>query len=238
MQMRWRLRAAQKDLGNGSTFAVKPLGVRKQTDEPRPLGKQSKSHILKRRGKRSHRPHLKWPHLARPITTPSAIKLFFELYGKHTSGSRTSWDEMAVDWNTRLGGSFEVLGELTKDSTLHFTTPAYLRKFEEGLVMREVGKISMGYFDTIDAIMRGTPASSRPSVSHNLNLAPPQNRSTNLPDRHPLGRPHPSQQREALKRQKIKNQGGAGVLKKCAACAKNGKDVLLSGHKKFCPYKK
>lgn len=150
---------------------------------------------------------------------------------------------MAVDWNTRLGGSFEVLGELTKDSTLHFTTPAYLRKFEEGLVMREVGKTAVGYFDTINAVMQSTPVSSQPPVSQNLAFAPPQSRASNLPDHHPCARPHPSQRPATpafagiQKAQKIKNQGGAGVLKKCAACAEKGNDVLLKGHKKVCPFK-
>jgi hypothetical protein len=148
---------------------------------------------------------------------------------------------MAVDWNTRLGGSFEVLGEFTRNSTLHFITPAYLRKFEEGLVMREVGKTAIGYFHTIDAVMGGVLP--QPSISHDLNSAPPQNRNTNLPDHHPSARPHPFQRPTipafavVQKAQKIKNQGGAGVLKKCAACAEKGKDVLLKGHKKVCPSK-
>jgi hypothetical protein len=138
--------------GNGSAsfLDARPerLPVRYQ---PRPegYGNRSKSHILKRHGKRSHRPHLKWPHLARPIKTPASIELFFELYDKHTSSCRTSWDEMAVEWNTRLGGSHEVLGELAADTTLHFTTLAYLRKFEESLVFRRWGKRLWGIFQLL-----------------------------------------------------------------------------------------
>ena len=206
-------------------------GVRNGADQWKPVGKQSKSHVLKRHGKRNHRPHLKWPHLARPITTPSAIKLFFELYEKHTSRNRTSWDEMAVDWNTRLGGSFEILGELTRDNTLHFTTPAYLRKFEEQLVMREVGKTAVGYFHTIDTVMH-SHRPSQPSVTQHSPLSQQRDQNAPFNTSSVLTRaPTPS-------RQKVNNQGGGGVAKKCAACAKNGKDVLLTGHKKVCPYKK
>jgi hypothetical protein len=59
---------------------------------------------------------------------------------------------------------------------------------------------------------------------------------------HPQNGHHPSHPKlpsssSGVARQKVNNQGGGGVAKKCSACAVHGKDVPLKGHKKFCEYK-
>lgn len=191
--------------------------------------------FLKKRGVR--RPALR--ELFRPILTPAEIRLFCELYARHSSKTSTNWASMCYEWNQRA--ALTVLQISGADNAIHQKNIPLLKKYEKELVTGIIRRDSLNSLHaynnpSVQPIFHATPmaanrfgayATSPPESQHAHSFAPlpyvtfggpfmPAVQAQSLSHSQSTNTGLQDPNRPSLSRRPAKNnRGGRGVKRHC-----------------------
>lgn len=110
--------------------------------------------FIKKRGVR--RPALR--ELFRPVSTPAEVRLFVELYARHSSKPSTNWANMCQEWNQRAALTISHVSGA--DNAIHQKNIVLLKKYEKELVTGILRK------DSLNSLHAYHSFSMQPTANH------------------------------------------------------------------------